>query len=329
MFSSRLLPALLTLLVSATAVAAPPARGPLAPDKAKVFRAVRPDPPPKALAANSHFVVSDEKRHDLYRPAITGLGGVLTGVGTDQLYLMSGWARPEVLVPMDFDQVVVDLHLVYRVIFLLAKNPSEFMDLWTKARRDEVLAMLDRDYPDPALNKRVKRAYELSRGLVHAKLKRTIKMGKTQKVPTFLDDQEQYDAIVALFREDRVFPVRGDLTGTLALRDLAKAARETGIPIRVFYLSNAEYYFDYVDAFRESVAQIAFDERSVVLRTAALGEEWSADGHYHYQVQPGGNFQEWLKDPRVTNYRFITRARVKDKKLPGYSTVERVPAKKK
>ena len=55
------------------------------------------------------------------------------GVGTDQNYLIAGWSRPEVLVLMDFDQVVVDLHRVYQLAFLHAESPEAFLRLSAEA----------------------------------------------------------------------------------------------------------------------------------------------------------------------------------------------------
>lgn len=314
--------------LAGVAHAEPAALQPLSAKDVAAFEAVVPDPLPKQLAANSHFVVSDEKRHDTYRESIAGVGGLLTGVGTDQLYLMAGWARPEILVPMDFDQVVVDLHKIYRVAFLESKDPTAFFDFWRKENQDAVGLLLDKYYPDAEENKGVKKAFRLSRGLVIGKLGYTRKLAKKEKFPSFLDDPDQYGYLVALFKANRVFPIRGDLTGTSAMRGIAEAAKAAGIPVRVLSLSNAELYFDYVQAFRDNVKALPIDDRSLTLRTASLGPEWSADGRYHYQVQRTSDFQVWLEDPKVKTYRSITAVRNRDKKNPGFSTVDRLPRKR-
>lgn len=312
------------------AAAAPPVLQPLPAKAVAAFEGVVPDPMPKQLAANSHFVVSDEKRHDLYRASIEGVGGLLTGVGTDQLYLMAGWARPEILVPMDFDQVVVDLHKIYKVAFLESPDPASFFDFWRKENQAAVEALLDRYYPDPQENKGVKKALKISRGLVIGKLGSTKKLAKKQGFPSFLDDADQYGYLVALFKANRVFPIRGDLTGTSAMRGIAEAAKAAGVAVRVLSLSNAELYFDYVQSFRDNVKALPIDDRSLTLRTASLGQEWAAegDGRYHYQVQRTGDFQTWLDLPKVKTYRAITAARNRDKKNPGFSTADGPPAKR-
>ena len=60
------------------------------------------------------------------------LKGVLVGVGADQLYMIASWMNPDVLVPLDFDSVIVDLHRIYGVIFKSATNTTEFLDAWKK-----------------------------------------------------------------------------------------------------------------------------------------------------------------------------------------------------
>ena len=118
-------------------------------------------------------------------------------------------------------------------------------------------------------------------------------------VPTFLDDAAQYAHLVALFRAGRVFAVRGDLTATRSMADVAAAARAAGVPVRVVYLSNAERYFRYTPAFLENIRGLPFDERTVVLRTAGPGSRrlGRADGHYTYFVQSGEDFLAWLASP--------------------------------
>ena len=52
------------------------AAAPAAPAWAEVRATVRPDPPPEETTRGKHYVVSDEKRHDLFRSAIEDLGGI-------------------------------------------------------------------------------------------------------------------------------------------------------------------------------------------------------------------------------------------------------------
>ncbi len=75
-----------------------------------------------------------------------------------------------------------------------------------------------------------------------------------------------------------------------------------GVPLRVFYTSNAEYYWDYPDQFRTNMAEQFFDERSVILRTSPA---YGSNGDYRYLIQPAPNFLQWLAHPEVEDIRDI------------------------
>ena len=118
MMTEKLLPALLICLCSLASPAAAHAQAqpvaPLSAEHARVLRSVPEDPAPEGLFSDTHYLISNEDRPERFRGAVSDLGGLQLGVGTDQNYLFAGWARPQVLALIDFDQQVVDLHRVYR-----------------------------------------------------------------------------------------------------------------------------------------------------------------------------------------------------------------------
>lgn len=292
----------------------------------KAFSAVEPDPHPEKLTRDSHYWVSDEQRHDLFRESIADSGGVFIGLGTDQNYLMAAWAKPEVLIPLDFDQAVVDLHFVFRAIFLNAPTPQAFIDLWQEKKEGETRALLKEVYADksPAFRKGVLRAFKVGARFVRRRLNRIVKKFGRLEVPTFLSDQTQYQYIVDMFRTKRVFPVRGDLTATRTLRQVATAAKSVGLTIRTLYLSNAEQYFKYTAEYRENMFALPFDDRTKVIRTVGTKKPWTADGVYDYVCQTGDNFRTWLSHKKTFNVWTIVQARKVDKKT-GFSRVTKVP----
>lgn len=270
--------------------------GPLPPQIAASFQAVRDDRPPPHIVRGIHYVVSNENRHYLYRDALGVKGGVYVGVGTDQNYLLAGWQRPEVLVLMDFDQVVVDLHRVYRQAFLGAADPASFVKLWADARRLEQLISAS---PEPEeVKARMTRAVRIGRVAVHRRLARLQASYKRHKIPTFLDDPQQYAFLVEMFKQGRVFMVRGDLTADRSVSDIGAAARAHGLPVRVLYMSNAERYFGYNADFKRSMLNLPLDERSVVLRTSDYNRKF-----YQYTSQTGANFHAWLRHDRTRSAR--------------------------
>ena len=111
-------------------------------------------------------------------------------------------------------------------------------------------------------------------------------------IPTFLDDPVQYGFIVDLFRNSRVLMVRGDLTGNMAMKDIARVLKELGVPVRALNLSNTEAYFDYVPSFKENIAALPMDENTLILSTSlSTVDPWVARGNYRYYVQKGADYR--------------------------------------
>lgn len=290
------------------------------------FNTLDPDPHPEKLTRDSHYWISDERRHDLFRKTIKDSGGVFVGLGTDQNYLMAAWAKPEILVPLDFDQMVVNIHYVFRVIFLNAETPNDFIELWSDERYSSTKKLLKQAYADKPESFRngILRAFKMGSKFVRRRLVRIVRSFKRLGVPTFLSDQAQYQYIVDLFKTNRVFPIRGDLTAKKTVKQVGEAARKCGLTIRTLYLSNAEQYFKFSDDYRSNMLSLPFDEKSMVIRTAGTKKPWTADGVYDYISQTGANFRKWIAHKQTYNVWTIVQARKVNKKT-GYSTVTKTP----
>lgn len=298
--------------------------GPMPAAWTQAFQAIKDDRPPKAIVRNIHYIISNENRHFLFKDAVQDRGGVYMGVGTDQNYLMAGWSRPEVLVLMDFDQVVVDVHRVYRLLFLKAADAQSFMDLWGQAAEPEVKAMIDAAYPDAAQRGQVRMAYRIARSAVHNRLRRVRWLYKRLQIPMFLTDEAQYTYLRDMFRNNRVYMARGDLTADVTVKGIAAAARAAGVPVRVVYLSNAERYFGYNREFKDSVLGLPMDGEAQVLRTWGFTK-----GRYRYNVQGGQNFHAWLRNDKTTSVKSMLRYVEEDRgaALRDLSVIRTTPEK--
>jgi hypothetical protein len=292
----------------------------------QAFRAVEPDPHPDELANNSHFLVSDERRHDLFEPSIRGLGGALVGVGPEQNYLMAGWQRAELVVLYDFDQMVVDLHDIYALFFAEAASAEALLALWSKDSVDRAEALIASRAPSEARKERLLKVYRLAKRYVPRKLAMIRDAYAKRGVQSLFDDPTQYAHVRALVAAGRVIPIRADLTGTKAFVQFGKVLRDMGMPVRVLYLSNAERYFDWVPSFRDNMRALPYDDRSVVLRTAGWGEPLAAedDPLYLYQVQRADNLLAWLDVPGIQNAKPIISRR-KAMGPQGLYTIEKWP----
>lgn len=291
-----------TLSVLSTLPAAQAALTPLSEAEHAILKGIPEDPAPRSLVRGNHYVVSNENRPHLFKDTVEGRGGVLVGVGSDQLYVYAAWARSELLIPMDFDKAVVDLHRVYALLFTRAATPDAFIDLWHKRKAKEVRGWIDASESDPALRKRTQYAFKIARSLVHSRLKRVRKRYRKSDTPTFLNDQAQYDHLVDLVKAGRVYPIRGDLTKEGCLAGIGKALTQLGHTLDLIYLSNAEQYFSFGQAFRDNFLGLPVDDTSYVLRTAPRNRD---KGQYNYEVQKTLDFQAWLKMPKITRVKQI------------------------
>lgn len=302
---------------------APPPPGALSNEWVQALFAVEADPEPKELAAGVHFPTSNEIRFFLWKNAIQDLGGILIGVGTDQNYFMAGWAKPELLILFDFDQLVVDLHLIYRAAFSVAKDPKEFLGLWSKKKAKSFAAALEASLTDPGQKKRILAEFKEWRRPIEIRLHNQLKFNRENKIKSFLDDPEQYETLARLFAERRVLAVRGDLTAKKTMRQIGELAKRMKLPVRVLYLSNAERYFPFSEDFRANMAALPFDEKSLVLRTTGLGS-WKNGDPFYYVIQKSQQFLEWLKDPSIQHVKQLIRHIVPQKERFLY-VIDRLP----
>ncbi|MBU6161294.1 MAG: hypothetical protein KGO50_09245 [Myxococcales bacterium] len=287
--------------------------GNIQPDDALAadFRTLRPDPQPDEIIRNSHYWVSNEYSHFLFRDTIANVGGAYMGVGTDQNYLLAGWARSELIIMLDFDGEIARAHDLYGIAFREATTPDEFLSIWRDDGEKRFADLVPTYYPDDVERQRLLlRAFEWGGTTIFARLRRIIRQYGDNGIPTFMTSQEEYDYLRNLWLTNRVFAIRGDLTGSLAIQDAAHMLRRHNIPMRVLYTSNAEQYFTFTPEFRRNMLVLPFDEQSWVVRTRPI-EAWglAPDDDYHYNVQDGLNFQLWMRGSSVSDCQRLMRNR--------------------
>jgi hypothetical protein len=261
--------------------------------------AVHLDPEPEAIIRDTHYFVSNELNPEYFRAALKDAGGVGLGVGAEQNYLYAGWARPELLLLVDFDQAIVDLHALYRVAFLNAATPEEFCALWEKPSRKRFGALIDAAYDGTSRPRAPHRIFVQARSSVEWRLNKIKEHFRELGIPTFVTDVGEYDYVRKLFLADRVVRLRGDLTGRRALTELGGVLKAQHRVVRWAYLSNAEQYFRYTPRFRKNIIGLPFDDKSLVIRTRAHRRD------YAYVVQPLQNFTTWLASPSVRSVRAV------------------------
>ncbi|MBM4342634.1 MAG: hypothetical protein FJ100_04575 [Deltaproteobacteria bacterium] len=286
------------------------------------------DPPPKALAADAHFVRSDESAHFVAYGHLKDLGGVLLGVGTDPNYLMAGWMKAELVLLVDFDQVVADVHTLYILALRHAETADAFVQLWS-AKGAPKFAELVAAMPDAAARRRAQAALKLARHVIWDRLVTLRKDYKAQKVPMAFTDADQYAHVRDLALKDRIWAWRGDLTGAATMTGIQGALKALGREVSAFYITNAEAYFDYTAQARKNLRDLPYGEKSIVLRTQGVPSKATetADGHYRYMVQNGRDFAAWMALKRTTSAKTICWSR-KPTKVQGFFTIPGPPPPK-
>jgi hypothetical protein len=284
------------------------------PDEVRArFVSLPTDPKPDELIRNSHYWISNELNLHLWHEHVKDLGGAYLGVGTDQNYMLAGWAKSELVVVVDFDAAIADLHQVYGLFFDVAETYEDFFQRWSPAREAEGLALIDERLGDRPDIKQIRKAFKIARQLVWARFRIVRKGFEKRDIPTFVTDQAQYDHVRTLWRNGRVFAMRGDFTANQTLVALGKAMRDSGLSFNVIYLSNVEQYVDYTPEWRRNFIGLPVGERGVVVRTLGWGAFGFADEaeKYHYNVQPAPKFLAWLEQSRVKNLPAMLHYRTK------------------
>ena len=215
--------------------------------------------------------------------------------------------------------MIRNLHIAYGAAFLESENIEEFRSYWKKENESKMKAAIDKHFPSDSAG--AMKAWRSAVREVNGRFNRIAKKyggGKAKEgeiivdIPTFITDETQYQRIRQLWQNHRVFPICGDLTGNMAMLDIAKALKDSNLQMTILYPSNAEHYFEYSPAYRRNIIQMPFAENSQILRTRQMRSLGLAeDEDYHYNMQSGENFKLWLETTNIKDQHSMLRKRSK------------------
>ena len=124
-----------------------------------------------------------------------------------------------------------------------------------------------------------------------AYLERVSRLRREGQAFSWLSDPAMYTHVRSLFLNGRIVARNGDMTAETTVRAVADASRSLGVPIRLVYLSNAEQFFEYNDAFIGNMRALPTDGQTLVLRTIRhRSVPIAPDGRWHYMVQSHDDF---------------------------------------
>lgn len=278
---------------------ATPIPPPLSPEQRAIVQATQSDklPEPKW----QHYVVSNEWRHDVVFPKVASLGGVYIGVATDQNYTVAAAARSELLVTMDYDSEVANMHRVYHAFIAQSPTAQEMRALFQAKNAPQATELLLKTAATPELGKRLVKTYNSFRERVAIYLFNVANIRVGKRKPSWLGDPEAYSYIRGLVLGGRVLALQGDLNGTVALKSIGDTARALKLPVRIIYTSNAEGFFKYNPQFRANLAQLPHDDKTVVLRTFKHGMTAPIGDLWHFCLHQLDDFLARLENPAYSN----------------------------
>ncbi len=265
-------------------------------------------PEKRGLLAD-HYPSSNEMRIDMFRPHLEKLGGAYLGVGTDQNFTFIAWAKSDCAWLMDFDPVIVSVNKIHLLFIEHSPTYADYRQLWSRSRdqRKKSLQLVKDRYAKTAEWNLIYMAWRTAtRGYndVPARLDELDRMGREFGLNSFHNDPEDYAFLRKMVLEKRIQAIPGDLTATVSVQSVARAAKSLKIPVRVVYTSNAEEYFLFPPNFRNNIIALPTDEKSLLVRTVTNaarsylgfpdGEKYPEEFPFHYNLQPLENLKKWM-----------------------------------
>ncbi|MCA9718011.1 MAG: trypsin-like serine protease, partial [Myxococcales bacterium] len=171
-----------------------------------------------------HYLAGNEKTLQVYYPLLKDLGGGYVGVGSDQAYILIGWAKPEFAWLIDYDPEVVAIHSVYKAFFAANETPDAFLELWTEDGRARGKTILAEAIEDERERKRMQRLYLRYRGWINRRLQAVRRRFVAEEVPSFLNDQATYDHVRGMLAVDRIRPMVTNLLDDEGVAGIAESA---------------------------------------------------------------------------------------------------------
>lgn len=240
------------------------------------------------------YVTTNERRTPTFRRYIENIGGGYLGVGSDQNYDFIALARSRWAWVLDYDPNVVRLHHVLRALILASETPEEFVDRFGEEQEDASLALLEETYADHPQKEKFKRFYVGRREKLLKHYRGSLEPREEDPEYGWLSHAGHYAYIRTLYQQGRLVPVAGDMLGTVTMRAVGDAAEGIGIPIRIYYATNAPTAWGgaITDDYRANVRALPFDDQSVVLETFSRMEAFHQKGYWHYAVMDGHLHQQ-------------------------------------
>ncbi|MEM7180831.1 MAG: hypothetical protein AAF518_07955 [Spirochaetota bacterium] len=245
------------------------------------------------------YIKSNEPRGWMFVKYIKNLAGGYMGVGADANYSFIAAARSEWAWLFDFDKNIVNLHRMLRVLLLASDTPKDFVAKFSKAEISSTIQLLQA-HKD---KKKILNIFRRYRVVLWKHYKYSL--AKNPYLPEYgwLSNADSYRYIRQMYMQNRILIVSGDMLKGKTMRSIAKSAKKMQIPVRVYYPSNVEMFWEFNKVYRENVMNLPFDDKTIIIST--VGNSWHrkgyTGGYWHYLVRGGIYFQRRLLDTKFVS----------------------------
>ncbi|MFZ5629976.1 MAG: SUMF1/EgtB/PvdO family nonheme iron enzyme [Spirochaetota bacterium] len=279
------------------------------------------------------YFTPNESQNYLFAPYIRNLGGGYAGVAADANYSYIALARSRFVWLFDFDVNINALHRIIRAMVLESETVAQFLDRFSKKQQKASLEILARYYADRNDLDFIQQVFRNNYEALGKHYRRSAAPDKKQGDFGWLRHAEHYRYIRLLYQQNRIAIVPADMLKEKSIRAIGRSARALGVPIRVYYPSNAEEFWDYStndSNYKKNVLSLPFDEASITFRSVHEypwhpAHRKGFKGFWHYVVHGAYNYQKRLLLPHYDYMDYFKMHRVVSKDRADFSTIE-IPA---
>ncbi|MEM6294189.1 MAG: SUMF1/EgtB/PvdO family nonheme iron enzyme, partial [Myxococcota bacterium] len=262
------------------------------------------------------YIMTNEPRSYLWNDYVQDLGGAYVGIGSDQNYSTIAAMRPSWAWVMDYDPRVVNNHRRVFALIEAAQTADDFVAFFSPAGRGDALKVIDAAFDgDDALRKRLRGGFLATADKLAPYYREKRKVKAKAGDYGWLAKDENYALIRTMIVQGRLRVAAGDLLRPDgALAQIGDAAEALGVPVRVYYTSNAPSSWGgkVTKAYRDNVLGLPMDALSLVLQTNSRGG-FKQTGHWHHSVSWGPFHQKRLRRPG-----YDTIPKLLEDKIPGH-----------
>lgn len=276
------------------------------------------------------YFTPNESQNYQFAPYIRNLGGGYAGVAADANYSYIAAARSRFVWLFDFDVNINALHRIIRAMVLESPTVVEFLQKFEKKNNKLALEILEKYYKDRDDLDFIQQVYRNNFASLGKHYKASAAPDKKQGEFGWLRFADNYRYIRLLYTQDRITIVPGDMLKDKSMRSIGKSARALGVPIRVYYPSNAEEFWNYTyndSNYKKNILSLPFDEASITFRSVHE-YPWHPTyrkgfkGFWHYVVHGAYNYQKRLLLPHYDYMDYFKMHRVLSKTRADFSTIE-------